>query len=371
MSRYFNDYGFDESEVDNDNELYHFGIMGQKWGLRRFQNKDGTLTPEGKMRYLKTDSSITKRVKKDWNSMSDKEFKGKYAASKKTYLKRVKKYGDPYMNSPLAKTGKKLYAMQKGRKYRDSDAIDELKEIKKSNGKMVKFDKNTAVKALAGLAVTAAGAAAIHKLMSEDNSPRVTSDSLQKNFSSAFDKPSRKPDRVTSDSLKKNFSSAFEQPSRKPNRVTPDNSSRKPDRVTSDSLQKNFSSAFDIPDLASSRLKYMRNEANKKAEANGVRPVQSMRDEDSLARNFSDAFDLRKPDNVENKKESDAKRKFEDSAKAAREAGVPENKILKTKEDIDKYFEPMPFEEFDKGMSDPDNTLVFDKNGMHFEKRKK
>ena len=32
-------------------ELFHFGIKGQKWGLRRFQNPDGTLTPEGKSRY--------------------------------------------------------------------------------------------------------------------------------------------------------------------------------------------------------------------------------------------------------------------------------------------------------------------------------
>lgn len=32
------------------NELYHHGIKGQKWGVRRFQNKDGSLTPAGKKR---------------------------------------------------------------------------------------------------------------------------------------------------------------------------------------------------------------------------------------------------------------------------------------------------------------------------------
>lgn len=35
-------------------ELYHHGIKGQKWGIRRFQNPDGTLTPEGRKRYGKT-----------------------------------------------------------------------------------------------------------------------------------------------------------------------------------------------------------------------------------------------------------------------------------------------------------------------------
>ena len=32
------------------NELYHHGILGQKWGIRRFQNKDGSYTTEGKKR---------------------------------------------------------------------------------------------------------------------------------------------------------------------------------------------------------------------------------------------------------------------------------------------------------------------------------
>ena len=46
------------------NELYHHGILGQKWGVRRFRNNDGTLTREGKERYAsgkvdKTKSSIT------------------------------------------------------------------------------------------------------------------------------------------------------------------------------------------------------------------------------------------------------------------------------------------------------------------------
>ena len=34
-----------------ENELYHWGIKGMKWGVRRYQNKDGTLTDAGKKRY--------------------------------------------------------------------------------------------------------------------------------------------------------------------------------------------------------------------------------------------------------------------------------------------------------------------------------
>lgn len=35
-------------------ELYHHGILGQKWGIRRFRNKDGSLTNAGKKRYNST-----------------------------------------------------------------------------------------------------------------------------------------------------------------------------------------------------------------------------------------------------------------------------------------------------------------------------
>lgn len=36
----------------NNNSLWHHGIKGQTWGVRRFQNEDGSLTEEGKRRYL-------------------------------------------------------------------------------------------------------------------------------------------------------------------------------------------------------------------------------------------------------------------------------------------------------------------------------
>ena len=44
-------------------ELYHHGIKGQKWGIRRFQRKDGSLTPAGEKRYSDSSDSKEKEAK--------------------------------------------------------------------------------------------------------------------------------------------------------------------------------------------------------------------------------------------------------------------------------------------------------------------
>lgn len=48
----------------NDNTVYlaHHGILGQKWGVRRYQTESGSLTPAGQKRYAKIDGKYQKKI---------------------------------------------------------------------------------------------------------------------------------------------------------------------------------------------------------------------------------------------------------------------------------------------------------------------
>ncbi len=72
------------------NELYHYGILGQKWGIRRYQNADGTLTDAGKKRYWGNGSDYTyvgrqryiKDLVKDYNAINGTKINSKQAVVK-------------------------------------------------------------------------------------------------------------------------------------------------------------------------------------------------------------------------------------------------------------------------------------------------
>lgn len=109
--------------------LYHFGIKGMKWGIRRYQNKDGSLTPQGKIRYSEdykrahsgknikemSDTELRNvnnrlQMERQYSSLTRKTSRGKkivqtlittagtLAAAEGAY-KTYKKYGDQAINS--------------------------------------------------------------------------------------------------------------------------------------------------------------------------------------------------------------------------------------------------------------------------------
>lgn len=73
--------------IEIEDELCHYGRKGMKWGVT---------TAPSRLDSRDTDTAVTKKVKDDYNGLSDSQFQAKYATTKKTYAKRVEKHGDPY-----------------------------------------------------------------------------------------------------------------------------------------------------------------------------------------------------------------------------------------------------------------------------------
>ena len=66
------------------NSLQHWGIKGMKWGVRRYQNKDGSLTPAGRKRYSDP-SEETSSSKSSSSQSSSKQTKPKKEKPKPVY----------------------------------------------------------------------------------------------------------------------------------------------------------------------------------------------------------------------------------------------------------------------------------------------
>lgn len=84
------------------NELYHHGVKGQKWGVRRYQNPDGTLTTKGIKRY------------------SGKKGVAKYLYDKSDYRNKTKE-DTQIVGSLFGAVGAARYVVREGRRIRNND----------------------------------------------------------------------------------------------------------------------------------------------------------------------------------------------------------------------------------------------------------
>lgn len=75
---------------NHTSELYHHGILGMRWGVRRYQNKDGTLTNAGKKRAAQLRNDYQKVTGKS----IDSEDGGKSVSATSTKSKPVKQMTD-------------------------------------------------------------------------------------------------------------------------------------------------------------------------------------------------------------------------------------------------------------------------------------
>lgn len=127
--------------------LYHYGTKGQKWGVRRFQNPDGSLTEEGRRRYGVLEKKIAKQEAKiaKWQKKVDSK-SGKYLRAVKKQNKAARLRNKAYngfliSNSKRAKLAMKADRLDaKAAKMMNSTLKNEAK-IRRAQAKIAKYNR--------------------------------------------------------------------------------------------------------------------------------------------------------------------------------------------------------------------------------------
>ena len=130
-------HGINDFRDVHEDYLMHFGILGMKWGIRRYQNPDGTLTEAGKKRYdrLNARANLAEGYTKDLKDMqqaykegtlkkshSDKEIQ-KYSEFAKKLRQKAEKYGTE-TREDRAKRNKQAALERNKQKIEEANKID-------------------------------------------------------------------------------------------------------------------------------------------------------------------------------------------------------------------------------------------------------
>ena len=131
-------------------ELYHHGTKGQKWGQRLYQNKDGSLTPLGKMRYgsdgdnsggKKTTAKVSRKVRKQRAAALEK-------ARQARAEKLAKEKADAETRERLLKStdAKEIYENRHLLSYAElNDRVNRIDLENRLSGKIVQDNSKTGV----------------------------------------------------------------------------------------------------------------------------------------------------------------------------------------------------------------------------------
>ena len=85
--------GRGEVKFKMEYELYHHGVKGMKWGVRRYQNKDGSLTAAGKKRAAKYESK--------YEQLTGKKISGKKSSEPSPQKKTIKDLSDDELRTKV------------------------------------------------------------------------------------------------------------------------------------------------------------------------------------------------------------------------------------------------------------------------------